>query len=87
MNKLTSKQLNLLEETFEDGKTDKETLYNAVRNSKISKPVVSEFLRYRKLQNLKELGSFEKTKTDKRRVAFTTSDDASDGEDIKTEKN
>ena len=40
--------MNALEQSFEDGKSDRESLYSAVRNLKISKAQVSEFLRHTK---------------------------------------
>ena len=34
MNRLKTKQLHLLEETFEDGKSDRESMHNAVSKTK-----------------------------------------------------
>ena len=76
MHRLNNKQIQCIEEAYEDGKTDRDSLYTAVRDNKISKAQVSEFLRHRKLHKIKEIGdSFEKPKNNKSRVVERVQDD------------
>ena len=85
MHRLTNNQKSILENSFEDGNTDINSLYTDTRGNKISKSQCSEWLRHRKLNRFNEIKSVENPKSNKKRVSEPLLDTESDYE-IETEE-
>ena len=87
MHRLTNNQKSILENSFEDGNTDINSLYTDTRGNKISKSQCSEWLRHRKLnKEIHEMSGIEKAKSNKTRVSETQMDPESDQENESEEK-
>ena len=78
MNKLNKQQNEKLEDSYDNGNTDRDSLYSDVRSHKISKSQVAEFLRFKKFDKLKKTNeqfSVEKPKNNKKRELQVPEDD------------
>ena len=53
MHRLSNKQIQYLDDGFEDGNADRDSLYNVVKNQKVSRAQVSDYLRNRKIKKLR----------------------------------
>ena len=83
MQRLTNNQKSILENSFEDGNTDINSLYTDTKGHKISKSQCSEWLRHQKLNQFKEIhemGGIKKAKSNKTRVSEPLLDTESDQE-------
>ena len=89
MHRLTKNPKSILENSFEDGNTDINSLYTDTKGHKISKSQCSEWLRHQKLNRFKEIhemSGIEKAKSNKTRVSETQMDPESDQEIESEEK-